>query len=391
MSKNILIVLEEIIQGIPSGVVSVTENLIQGIYKKNNVSILTNNSHWIMNGKNNFRFIKKINKKKIKLYTYSELSYFLEKKAPKFFVKLCLFPFKIPIFLFLVKRSYIFLKKNKIEIVINQNGGWPGGELNLAVSFASYLLNIKNILVIHNLSSYEKSFFSKYIHFRDRIYNKTASKIITVSKTCKLNLIKNTLLKNILVIKNGSQNFSKLKKLKINNLKKKFIIGYVGHIHERKGIEIIINAIKNTKNQIQFVIVGGGKKEYINKLEQMSYLQNVDILFVNLQKKPINFYNDFDTFVLPSKKFESFGLVVIEAMSCSKPVICSNFGGMKEIIVNNKNGLLFKKNNSLELRKKIFNLKNNKKLSKKLSKNAKLSYHKLYTSDIMVKNYKNLF
>ena len=64
---------------------------------------------------------------------------------------------------------------------------------------------------------------------------------------------------------------------------------------------------------------------------------------------------------------------------------------MKEIIVNNKNGLLFKKNNSLELRKKIFNLKNNKKLSKKLSKNAKLSYHKLYTSDIMVKNYKNLF
>ncbi len=391
MSKNILIVLEEIIQGIPSGVVSVTENLIQGIYKKNNVSILTNNSHWIMNGKNNFRFIKKINKKKIKLYTYSELSYFLEKKAPKFFVKLCLFPFKILIFLFLVKRSYIFLKKNKIEIVINQNGGWPGGELNLAVSFASYLLNIKNILVIHNLSSYEKSFFSKYIHFRDRIYNKTASKIITVSKTCKLNLIKNTLLKNILVIKNGSQNFSKLKKLKINNLKKKFIIGYVGHIHERKGIEIIINAIKNTKNQIQFVIVGGGKKEYINKLEQMSYLQNVDILFVNLQKKPINFYNDFDIFVLPSKKFESFGLVVIEAMSCSKPVICSNFGGMKEIIVNNKNGLLFKKNNSLELRKKIFNLKNNKKLSKKLSKNAKLSYHKLYTSDIMVKNYKNLF
>ena len=34
MSKNILIVLEEIIQGIPSSVVSVTENLIQGIYKK---------------------------------------------------------------------------------------------------------------------------------------------------------------------------------------------------------------------------------------------------------------------------------------------------------------------------------------------------------------------
>ena len=86
----------------------------------------------------------------------------------------------------------------------------------------------------------------------------------------------------------------------------------------------------------------------------MSYLQNVDILFVKLQKKPINFYNDFDLFVLPSKKFESFGLVVIEAMSCSKTIICSNFGGMKEIIVNNKNGLLFKKNNSKELKKNFY-------------------------------------
>ena len=85
------------------------------------------------------------------------------------------------------------------------------------------------------MSSYEKSFLLKYIYFRDSIYNKTASKIITVSKTCKQNLSKNTILKNIGVIKNGSQNFSKLNKIKINKLKKKkFIIGYVGHIHKRK-------------------------------------------------------------------------------------------------------------------------------------------------------------
>jgi len=35
MKKKLLIVMEEIIQGIPSGVVSVTDNLIGGIYKKN--------------------------------------------------------------------------------------------------------------------------------------------------------------------------------------------------------------------------------------------------------------------------------------------------------------------------------------------------------------------
>jgi glycosyltransferase involved in cell wall biosynthesis len=64
---------------------------------------------------------------------------------------------------------------------------------------------------------------------------------------------------------------------------------------------------------------------------------------------------------------------------------------MKEIIVNNKNGLLFKKNNSEDLRKKITYLKENENISKKISKNAKLSYRRLYTSDIMVKNYKKYF
>lgn len=393
MNKKILVVLEEIIDGIPSGVISVTENLIKGIYNNKNISILTNKSHWILKQNNNkSTYINKIKKDRINFYTYSELNFFLNKNFPKLFLKLILLPLKIIIFIFLVRHGYYYLKKNNIDLVINQNGGWPGGELNLAMSCASYLLNIKNILIIHNLSSYKKSFYSKYIYFRDRIYNKTCSKIITVSKTCKKNLQENTYLKNINVVKNGSQDFSKLKKLKIKKIKKKkFIIGYVGHIHERKGIETVLDSLKNSNKEIQFVIIGGGNKNYISKLKSRAIRKRVDTLFINLQKKTYNFYHKFNLFILPSKKFESFGLVVIEAMSCSRAIICSNFGGMKEIIVNKNNGLLFKKNDSNDLRDKIYFLKQNKKISKKLSKNARLSYQKLYTSDIMVKNYKKYF
>ena len=94
---------------------------------------------------------------------------------------------------------------------------------------------------------------------------------------------------------------------------------------------------------------------------------------------------------MPSKQFESFGLVLVEAMSCKKTIICSNYGGMKEIIINKKNGMLFKKNNSNDLKSKINYLRKNKKTSLMLSNNAKLTYHKLYTSKIMVENYKNYF
>ena len=379
MSKKILIILEEIVQGIPSGVISVTENLINGIYKKNKIFILTNKTHWISYKKSKFKFINKIKKEKINFYTYSELNYFLKSKILKIFFKVFLIPYRILIFIFLIKYGYTFLKKNKIELVLNQSGGWPGGELNLAISIASYLIKVKNILVIHNLSSYRKSFFSRIIYIRDTIYNKTTDKIITVSKSCKLNLYKNTCLKNIIIVKNGSQDFSKLKKLKINNAKKrKFIIGYVGHIHERKGLETVLGSIKQTYDEIQFIIIGGGDKKYIEKLKRIANKNNVDILFVNLQKKAFNYYYYFDIFILPSKKFESFGLVLIEAMSCKKTIICSNFGGMKEIIINKKNGILFKKNNSNDLRNKINYLKKNKKISSRLSKNAKLNYHKFY-------------
>lgn len=392
MNKKILIVLEEIIQGIPSGVISVTENLIAGIYKKNNIYILTNKTHWISDKKDKFKFINKTKKVKFNLYTYSELNYFLQSKVFKIFFKIFLIPYRLLIFIYLIKYGYVFLKKNKIELVLNQSGGWPGGEMNLAISIASYLVKVKNILIIHNLSSYKKSFYSKFIYIRDSIYNITADKIITVSKSCRLNLYKNTSLKNIFIVKNGSNDFSKLKKLKIKKVKKrKFIIGYVGHIHERKGLETLLYSIKQTSNEIQFIIIGGGEKNYINKLKRIAHKNFIDILFVKLQKKALNYYHYFDLFILPSKQFESFGLVLVEAMSCKKTIICSNYGGMKEIIINKKNGMLFKKNNSNDLKSKINYLRKNKKTSLMLSNNAKLTYHKLYTSKIMVENYKNYF
>ena len=60
----------------------------------------------------------------------------------------------------------------------------------------------------------------------------------------------------------------------------------------------------------------------------------------------------FDIAVLPSK-WEGFGLAIVEYMVCNKPIIASNVGGITDIIISEKNGLLFEVGDYEELSKKI--------------------------------------
>ena len=56
-----------------------------------------------------------------------------------------------------------------------------------------------------------------------------------------------------------------------------------------------------------------------------------------------------DIVVVPSIRPEPFGLVAVEAMASSKPVVGSNAGGLAEIVLHGETGLLFQPGNVTEL------------------------------------------
>ena len=60
--------------------------------------------------------------------------------------------------------------------------------------------------------------------------------------------------------------------------------------------------------------------------------------------------------MVPTTDPEPFGLVAIEGMLSKKPIIASNHGGLKEIVIHHKTGLLFEPNNELDLKKSIESL-----------------------------------
>jgi glycosyltransferase involved in cell wall biosynthesis len=102
-------------------------------------------------------------------------------------------------------------------------------------------------------------------------------------------------------------------------------------------------------------------------------------------------YPYLDIVVLPSLNFESFGMTIIEAMKYKKPVICSDFGGMKEVLEHNITGLVVLANNVFLLKKAIELLINNEEMRIGMGLAGRQRLESNFNSTRMVEHYEELF
>ena len=153
-----------------------------------------------------------------------------------------------------------------------------------------------------------------------------------------------------------------------NRLQDKPIVLFVGNLIKRKNVESLLEAKKIANSDYYLVIVGDGPlfKKLNNKVEE----ENIrDVIFTGARDDVENIIPSCDVLVLPSFS-DSFGLVLIEALACGKPVIGSNVGGITEII--NKNvGLLVNPNKISSIASAIDEIINDEELRMVLSLNAR--------------------
>ena len=146
------------------------------------------------------------------------------------------------------------------------------------------------------------------------------------------------------------------------------IVLFVGNIIKRKNVNLILEAKKLAKTDYEVVVVGDGplKKDLENKVKN----ENIsDVRFLGSRDDVENIIPGCDVLVLPSFS-ESFGLVLIEALACEKPVIGSNVGGITEIITDDV-GLLIDPNDASTLAMAIDNVIGDDEFRQKLSSNAR--------------------
>jgi len=322
-----------------------------------------------------------------------------KKKLFNIFIKISLFRKLIGLSIFFLsffEYNKKILNKNCDYILIN-NGGYPGGLSSYLIIISAFLMRKKVSMIIRNFPPklYSRSITMLLTRF---IIDKFNCKIIAVSKSLKNSLIVDAGLKkkNITVIYNGIsiKNKKKFKIEKKINIKKNSV-GIFGRIEHRKGHHLLLSSWKKIQEKIPnsyLYIVGDGNNEYVKKIKNLIKKEKLNyekIIWINYLNNITNILKKINLVVVPSIQFESFGRIAVEAMALKKPLVTSNFGGLKEVNINNKTGYVINVNNISLLSKKIINLLNNKNKRNSLGNMGYKIYKSNFTSDIMSKNYYN--
>ncbi|MFZ5517031.1 MAG: glycosyltransferase family 4 protein [Candidatus Zhuqueibacterota bacterium] len=121
------------------------------------------------------------------------------------------------------------------------------------------------------------------------------------------------------------------------------VIGWVGRLEPVKGCDIFLEACRLYQQSgsaaTKFVVVGDGSQSAALKEVARQLGIADDTIFLGNRTDVPDLMFLFDVFVLSSRN-EGLGRVILEAMSCSVPVIATRVGGVPEIIAHNANGLL---------------------------------------------------
>jgi len=129
-------------------------------------------------------------------------------------------------------------------------------------------------------------------------------------------------------------------------------IGFMGRLNQNKGIEDLIDTLKELKNEnssdfinAKLEIEGVGIKAYEKRIIQVGDYK--DIKFLGYVSDRGNFFNSINLFVFSSYS-EGLGLVLLEAMSYGIICVSRNIEPMSDIIVDKENGYLFSSNEELK-------------------------------------------
>lgn len=181
-----------------------------------------------------------------------------------------------------------------------------------------------------------------------------------------------------------------------NKYKNKKIILALGRLVSYKGFIYLVKSAQYLNEDFIILIGGSGlKKEELQKYITLNNLKSKVELLGYLSEKEKNAYlHSCFVFCLPSiTRAEAFGVVLLEAMTFSKPLVTSSIkgSGMDFVNKNKITGLHVEPKNPKALAKAFKSLTEDDLFYKTLCKNSFNRYQKLFTRDKMITSIKKVY
>jgi glycosyltransferase involved in cell wall biosynthesis len=166
---------------------------------------------------------------------------------------------------------------------------------------------------------------------------------------------------------------------------------YFGRVEKEKGILTLLKAFLKIK-KIKLVIVGeGGFLSSAMRFCKEKKMGNVEFIGHVKPHEVAEYIYGAVSVISPSECFETFGLTLVEGMSCGKPVIASRIGGMQEVVTEGEDGFFFEPGNVDQLVDRIRFMSENPVLIQKMGLNARQKVEDEFSPDTHLKKIKEIY
>jgi len=170
------------------------------------------------------------------------------------------------------------------------------------------------------------------------------------------------------------------------------VFSQVGFVEEYKGVGLLVDAfeeVKKTNSNVKLVFIGEdpAKEKYLTIVKERGLTDS--ILFLGYVDSVAEYLlHVIDVNILASNE-EGLGLVLLQASACGLPNIGTDETGIKETIIHNRTGFLFKENNKDELIGYMQRLASSNKLRSDMGLKGEDMIHEKFSEKIYVSKVQN--